>query len=186
MTKRLLLIDIDGVLADCKHRLPYQKAKDYDRFYSEGEMLRDKVIVQGQTFVDRLRSNIYSDRPHFVLITGRPRRTMFVTNLWCEAKFKYLDPDAVIARPDGDYRPSDVVKLERLDEYLDMLYHQEFPNECGRKYKNKKIEDKRRLWMKKMFDSDENYYVDDDPKNVDAICEAYPEIIGLVFGTERV
>lgn len=40
MIRTLIICDIDGVLADCSHRLHYLKEKRYDAFYG-AEMLDD-------------------------------------------------------------------------------------------------------------------------------------------------
>ena len=47
---KYIIFDIDGVLADCSNRLKYIKGekKDYDKFYSDEEILKDKVIEAGE------------------------------------------------------------------------------------------------------------------------------------------
>lgn len=47
---KYIVFDIDGVLADCSHRLHYiqKPIKDYDKFYSDKEILKDKVLKNGQ------------------------------------------------------------------------------------------------------------------------------------------
>ena len=41
---KYIIFDIDGVLADCSHRLHYLKDKNYDNFYSDEEIMKDKPI----------------------------------------------------------------------------------------------------------------------------------------------
>ena len=65
--KRVLFLDIDGVLADCTHRLKYIKGKkkDYDKFY--GEVSKDTPL-QEYDFITNL-SEAYNG--NVVFLTGR-------------------------------------------------------------------------------------------------------------------
>lgn len=53
---KYIVFDIDGVLADCSHRLKYIQGedKDYDSFYSYDEILKDKPILN----LDKILLNI--------------------------------------------------------------------------------------------------------------------------------
>ncbi len=44
---KYIVFDIDGVLADCSHRLHYIQGdnKDYESFYSYDEVLKDMPIL---------------------------------------------------------------------------------------------------------------------------------------------
>ena len=104
----IVISDIDGVLADCTHRLHYLKLKDYDKFYSPKEMLNDKPIRSGLDLLYELQ------HCKIILITGRPYRTEETTRFWLQREF---DPDfepEIYMRKDHDYRPSDIVKTEVL------------------------------------------------------------------------
>ncbi len=62
----------------------------------------------------------------------------------------------LLMRKDGDHRPSPEVKLEMA-----------------------------KLLEKKGYDMKHGYFIDDDPENVKAICEAYPGLAGITFGVGR-
>ncbi len=55
---KYIAFDIDGVLADCSHRLHYIQGddKDYDKFYSDEEILKD---------IERISSNYKNDVINF-------------------------------------------------------------------------------------------------------------------------
>ena len=109
----LVLMDIDGVLADCSHRLHYLKDKEYDKFYSEDEMLCDKPIPEGLGLLEILRSDPFC---MVVLLTGRPYRTEKYTREWLEENS--YSPDIgkidILMRKNHDFRPSNIVKVEIL------------------------------------------------------------------------
>ena len=48
----LVFMDIDGVIADCDHRLKYLENKDYDKFYSEEMMKKDQPIQIGLNLLE--------------------------------------------------------------------------------------------------------------------------------------
>ncbi len=179
----LIICDIDGVLADCSHRLHYLKEKNYDKFYSADEMLNDKVIRQGADFARCLTDT----RDNVCLLTGRPERTRECTKAWFALNHIYPTPEChpMYMRADGDYRPSDVVKVEQLDKLLEEQYlesNYKLSKKEAAKIKRKKMEEKRQLYTKRYS---QIIYIDDDPKNVKAVCEAFPQITGITFGTKR-
>lgn len=62
----------------------------------------------------------------------------------------------LLMRGDGDYRPSSIVKVELLKA-------------CNIPFD----------------DYETIYFIDDDPENVKAVCEAFPKITGITFGIKR-
>lgn len=107
-------MDIDGVLADCSHRLHYLKEKDYEKFYSEEEMLKDKVKRTG---VDFLYEMIKDNK--IILLTGRPYRTEDATRIWLGRILPEFSRLEMVMRKNHDFRPSDVVKAELMKELTD-------------------------------------------------------------------
>ncbi len=185
----LIICDIDGVLADCSHRLHYLEEKNYDKFYSADEILNDKVIEQGEKFVRHLIAarDVTTVRNDTCLLTGRPERTREYTKAWFALKHIYPSPECypMYMRTDGDYRPSDVVKVEQLDKLLEEKYFESNYNLSEKevaKIRRKSLEKKRQLYTERY---DLIVFVDDDPKNVKAICEAFPQIVGITFGIKR-
>ena len=110
----IILCDIDGVLADCSHRLHYLENKDYDKFYSEEEMLKDKPIPEGIDLVSYL---IESPMVELHYLTGRPYRTQETTDKWL-SQFS-LESPLIMMRHDHDFRKSEIVKAETLDKFLE-------------------------------------------------------------------
>lgn len=160
MTKSLVIADIDGVVADCRHRLRYQAEKNYDEFYGV-KMLDDSVIRIGRELLDRLgRGYLASDRTETVFLTGRPERTRTMTEMWLKVNYITNGNDKIIMRKDGDHRPSDVVKVEMI---------RDLKKEYGKDWKN----------------FDYIWFVDDDPKNCVGVWTEFPNITCITFGADR-
>lgn len=109
----IYFFDIDGVLADCTHRLHFLEEKDYDGFYSPDEMLNDKPIRKGIELYEDICSSPYSE---VYLLTGRPEKTQETTKLWLERHG--LIPAPMIMRRNHDWRPANVIKMEMLKKFL--------------------------------------------------------------------
>lgn len=112
--KRVLFVDIDGILADCSHRLHYLDKKDYDNFYKE--VVNDVPYVR-----DRRAINDMSDKYNgkVVLLTGRPERTRKDTESWL-AKYYDIPADTVILmRQDADHRKATELKPELALKYIE-------------------------------------------------------------------
>lgn len=157
----LFLVDIDGVVADISHRLHYMKEKNYDAFYSKEELAKDREIPAGVKLVNRL---FKSDSSFVVFMTGRPESTDEATWKWLN-NHKVNHAQIGFFRADGDYRPSPIVKVEGVKQAIEEI--------------------KDILDLTDSLELDKVYFIDDDPKNVQAVEEAYPDITGIVFTTER-
>ncbi len=170
----LYAIDIDGVVADISHRLHYMQEKNYEKFYDEEELAEDKPIRAGIDLVNRL---FLSEDSLVVFITGRPYSTNKATREWLD-RHSVNYSRLIFYREDGDYRPSPEVKAERMkqivDEVNDMFGKAKDAKKFGRA---KDIEE---LVMGNI------YFIDDDPENVEAIEEAYPNVAGIIFSTKRI
>ena len=106
----LAVIDIDGVLADVRHRLRYlqRRPKDWDGFFAAAG--DDPPLPEGLAVVERLRAD-----HDVVYLTGRPERLRPVTERWLAAHG--LPEGELIMRKHSDRRPAKVTKpqlLERL------------------------------------------------------------------------
>ena len=149
---RVAVFDIDGVLADCRHRLHFAEEKDYDRFYGDSYMAGDECILAGFELMLSFIKQGYM----IAFVTGRPERTRKITQEWLKM---YMPDDLhyaianVFMRKDGDYRPSPIVKEELMANVF-----AKFP-EC-----------------------EDGWFIDDDPENVKAICNDFQFVTGIVFG----
>jgi hypothetical protein len=103
------VVDIDGVLADVRHRLPHLDSRppDWRSFFAT--MDEDLPLPEGLAVAAELV------REHrIVYLTGRPARYVDVTTRWLRT---YGLPEGeVICRPDGDRRPAHVLKLAAVEE----------------------------------------------------------------------
>ena len=108
-----ILVDIDGVVADCGHRV--KLIPDWDAFFAAAK--DDKPI---QPIIDFLREIDHLD---VVFITGRPERIRALTIEWF-SKYK-LYHDELLMRADGDYREDYVVKRELYEAYRKEMEEEE-------------------------------------------------------------
>lgn len=154
--RTLAIFDIDGVLADISHRLHYLREKDYDKFYGVS-IAEDQPIASGRELLVKMRGYCTFPPEDLWLLTGRPERTRIMTEMWLRARLNlWPRSEDLLMRPDGDYRPSPELKVMLLK--------------------------KRQRELKKY---DLIYFIDDDPENVKAVEEVFPDITGIVFSTKR-
>lgn len=99
----LAVIDLDGVLADVRHRLRHIQGgkKNWSAFFAEVD--RDDVLPEGRAVVERL-----ADEHEILYLTGRPERTREATEDWLNRHG--LPRGRVIMRRDDDRRPARMVK----------------------------------------------------------------------------
>jgi hypothetical protein len=103
----LAAVDIDGVVADVRHRLRHieGRRKDWDAFFAAA--VDDPPHLEGVNLVGKLTVD------HDVLfLTGRPERLRADTERWLERHG--LGGHRLAMRSDGDRRPAAVTKLRRL------------------------------------------------------------------------
>lgn len=101
------VIDIDGVLADVRHRLHHVtgRPKRWSAFFAAAA--EDGLLAEGEHTVRRL-----AEVCDVVYLSGRPERLRRVTASWL-GRFD-LPEGPLLLRPEGDSRPSRVYKLEAL------------------------------------------------------------------------
>lgn len=103
----LAVVDIDGVLADVRHRLHHVQGqrKDWDAFFAAA--VDDTVLDEGRAVADRL-----AEDHELLYLSGRPERCRDDTLAWLEAND--LPTGRVLLRPEGDRRPARAFKVDRL------------------------------------------------------------------------
>lgn len=126
---KYIVFDIDGVLANCSHRLKYiqGKDKDYDKFYSDEEIMKDKIIEAGRKIVDMLY-NLYTMEDFYrptefygkiILLTGRSDICEETTRIWVSKNiFEDLSLYSIIMRPKNDWRPAHQVKEDLIKKHI--------------------------------------------------------------------
>ena len=106
-SRPLAVIDIDGVVADVRHRLHLIQGKPrrWDEFFAAAG--DDPPLPDGVALVHELAAD------HDVLwLTGRPERTRRLTAAWLAAQGLPAEP--LLMRPDRDFRPARVTKRDQL------------------------------------------------------------------------
>ena len=111
-----IIVDIDGTLSNQSHRqyLIEGPKKDWDAFYEQCHL--DMPHNHIGVIVNRL-ADVY----RIILMSGRVERVRGKTEHWLNRHFiRYHD---LHMRPDGDYRPDDVLKEEILDRDILPFWH---------------------------------------------------------------
>ena len=98
------VIDIDGVVADVRHRLHHLRRTParWDRFFAQASA--DPLLEVGADAARDLAST-----HKVVWLSGRPEWLRTVTQTWLDRHA--LPAGEVLLRPDGDYRPAARFKL---------------------------------------------------------------------------
>lgn len=101
----IVVVDIDGVIADASHREHHLRGarKDWDAFF--GEVSGDAVLPRG---VERVRE--LSREHEVVLLTGRPESCRVDTVAWLDRHG--VPYSRLLMRPVGDHRPAQLFKRE--------------------------------------------------------------------------
>ncbi|MGQ0846785.1 MAG: phosphatase domain-containing protein [Sporichthyaceae bacterium] len=104
----LAIVDIDGVVADVRHRLPLLegRVKDWEAFFAAASL--DPPHPEGVDLVLRL-----AEDHDVVFLTGRPSRIRRDTQRWLDRAG--LGGHRLVMRPDGERRPAARMKVRLLD-----------------------------------------------------------------------
>ncbi len=182
MNEILIICDIDGVLANCEHRLEHLQRKEYGAFYGV-KMADDIVIEEGRLLLKSLRgSGPVSEAIYYA--TGRPERTRNLTLNWLEACcIPQAWSERLFMRKDADHRPSPELKVEQVEEILKVrnVISGSSPIDGLKKMATKIIG----IFTSETEKLPNIYFIDDDPKNVKAVCDKFPFITGITFDIKR-
>jgi hypothetical protein len=107
--RAVAVVDIDGVLADVRHRLHHVtgRPKNWDAFFAAATA--DEPLDEGRAVAERLAQD-----HELVYLSGRPARCRADTQEWLARQG--LPLGEVLLRPEGDRRPARMFKLDRLRE----------------------------------------------------------------------
>ena len=115
----LVLCDIDGTLADCRHRkrLLLNGKMDWSHFLSPALVAQDPLIVP----VANLIYSLPDTDNYVIFVTGRHEGLREVTTTWLTHNY-LLSPedsyDGLRMRKHDDFRPDHVIKEEILDQII--------------------------------------------------------------------
>ena len=106
-TRQIAVVDIDGVVADVRHRLKYvdSRPKDWDAFFTAAR--DDPPLAEGIARVIELLAD-----HEVVFLTGRPERCRADTERWLTKHG--IGGRCVIMRRAGDHRPARQTKLREV------------------------------------------------------------------------
>lgn len=107
-----VIIDVDGTIADCDHRLHHLDTKNWKSFFEE--MGDDAPITQVMALVDILKQN-YID---IVLCSGRPDTYEDLTIKWLDDN--WLEYDDLFMRAADDHRADYLVKQDLFKQIKEL------------------------------------------------------------------
>ncbi len=117
MGRKAIIVDIDGTVADLRHRRHFvaSKPKNFKAFFAAAP---DDTPIK--PVIDVVKA-AKAEGAALVFCSGRPDDTREVTETWLrevagfDGKFAF---DALFMRKAGDFRADDIVKEELLDAIL--------------------------------------------------------------------
>ncbi len=103
--RQLAIIDIDGVVADVRHRLHHldRRPKNWKAFFAAATA--DPVHPEGAAVVETLGAD-----HEIVFVTGRPEHLRDDTAAWLD--INGFGGHQLLMRPEGDHRPAATIKAE--------------------------------------------------------------------------
>ena len=103
----LAVVDVDGVVADVRHRLHHieSRPKDWAAFFAAAD--EDPPLAEGVAKVRELLAD-----HDVVYLTGRPDHLRRVTEAWLDRHG--IRGSKLVMRRRGDYRPAKQTKAEEL------------------------------------------------------------------------
>jgi predicted kinase len=120
-------VDIDGTIADIKHREHFVtgEKKDWKKFF---EFMGDDSITNVGSFIDLVLNTFgYTGVSKFTpvfLFSGRPDDYRGITEKWLENWYPSLHKfhEALLMRPSGDFRKDSIIKREMLSNIRNQGY----------------------------------------------------------------
>jgi hypothetical protein len=113
MYNGIAFFDMDGVLANCNHRLKYAD-KDYDKFYAPENIAKDAPIQSG---IELLRLMVAAGRK-IIIITSRREMCHETTRQWLHDNGIEVATEDIYCRYPGDTRKSWLVKLDLTEKAI--------------------------------------------------------------------
>lgn len=110
MTK-WIVVDLDGTLCDCSHRVSLAQAGQWDEFHS---LCKDDKPYEPVVVV--VNCMAYAGY-RFMALSGRDERQRKATLDWM-VQWGVTPPDEVLLRPKGDYRPDVELKIAMLEQHF--------------------------------------------------------------------
>jgi hypothetical protein len=109
---KTVILDLDGTVADCSHRVHLAQAKQWDEFHSL--IPEDQVIVN---VADTIMA-LWRCKYEIVVATGRPEKYRDITRAWLKATNIGTCIKSILMRPDHDWSPDHEVKLREIEKFF--------------------------------------------------------------------
>lgn len=114
-----IVFDIDGTLANIKHRLCYldktlKNKPDWQSF--NDAMINDEINLHIAAIYHKMCNNLHSSNNPAIFVTGRPETHRQQTENWL-LKHKLI-PNYLFMRPAGDYRTDVEIKQDIVLKYI--------------------------------------------------------------------
>jgi hypothetical protein len=113
----VIVVDMDGTVADCAHRIHLAQDKDWEGFHELAK--EDKPHEDVLAFLRTLREPEAFAFFTFVICTGRNEAWRGATREWLMAHD--VPFDVILMRPDGDYSRDGELKVRLLTEHFGSL-----------------------------------------------------------------
>lgn len=107
-----IVIDMDGTLCDCSHRVHLAAAGQWEQFHS---LLGEDAVMPD---LKALLMMIKPEGPEVIICTGRNEAFRHDTLKWLEKNLLTGYIDHIIMRPDNDWRPDHELKLALLEDFF--------------------------------------------------------------------
>jgi phosphoglycolate phosphatase-like HAD superfamily hydrolase len=112
-----IVVDLDGTLCDCAHRVSYAQTGQWDEFHSRLD--DDRPHADVVAMIDRLVGAHALDALQLVICSGRNDAYRNATIQWLARQ--NIWPDVVLLRPNHDYTPDHELKVRLLSEHFGSL-----------------------------------------------------------------
>lgn len=123
---KAIIVDIDGTIADARHRLHHIKREEilkehWDAFFDA--MVDDPPIDGAWDSILTETSKVTDMFPFVIFLTGRPNSHYHETNEWIKKFIPLHEQEfALLMRRKGDHRPDTEVKFELYDKLIKNNY----------------------------------------------------------------
>ncbi len=117
--KDAIIIDLDGTLSNCDHRLHFvrDKRKNWPEFFRQ--LINDPVNEWCKEIIQKFENN-----HNIILVSGRPDDYEDLTRQWLANN--NIHYDALFMRKSKDYRKDDIVKTEIYNNFIAANYNIKF------------------------------------------------------------
>lgn len=108
-----IVMDLDGTLCDCSHRVHWAQAKQWEEFHAG--IPEDKPNADAVLFLNAIEM---LGTHSLIIVTGRDERQSNATWAWLRAQGLDRHFDNALFRPEGNHAPDHELKLHLVSEFF--------------------------------------------------------------------